>query len=73
MLSSLKQLFEMILKTLNESTILFDNKYYSQGDAVLLDSPWSNISKYFFVCVSLLFGFLKKCPKKSTQIIRKEL
>ena len=63
MLSSLKQLFEMILKTLNESIILFDNEYYSQGDVVLLDSPWSNISKYFFVCHYCLA--LKKNAQKS--------
>ena len=70
MLSSLKQLFEMILKTLNETIILFDNIYYSQGDAVLLDSPWCNISKYFF-CVSLLFGFKKKAQKSQPKLLEK--
>ena len=34
-----KEMFEMLSLTLKESIILFDNKYYSQIDGVVMGSP----------------------------------
>ena len=55
-------MFEMLSLTLKESVILFDNKYYSQIDAVAMGSPLGPTLANTFLCYHER-NWLKDCPK----------
>ena len=51
-----KEMFEMLSLTLKESIILFDNKYYSQSDGVIMGSPVGPTSAIFFFVITKVIG-----------------
>ena len=57
-----KEMFEMLLLTLKESIILFDNKYYSQIDGVAKGSPLGPTLANIFLCYHES-NWLKDFPK----------
>ena len=57
-----KEMFEMLSLTLKESIILFDNKYYSQIEGVVMGSPLGPTLDDIFLCY-IESNWLKDCPK----------
>ena len=65
-----KEMFEMVLLTLKESIILFDNKYYSQIDGVAMGSPLGPTLANIFLCYHES-NWLKNCPRNFKPIYYK--
>ena len=65
-----KEMFEMLSFTLKESTILFDNKYYSQIDGVAMVSPLGPTLANISFCYHER-NWLKDCPKNFKPIYYK--
>ena len=59
-----EQIFEMLLITLKESIMMFDNKYYSQIDVVAMGSPLCPTLANIFCVTTKLFS-LKDAPRNS--------
>ena len=57
-----KEMSQILSSTLKEFIILFENKYYSQIDGVIVGSPLGSTFPNIFLCYHQS-NWLKGCPK----------
>ena len=60
----------MLIVTMTESFILFDNEYYRQNDGVAVGSPLGPTFTNIFICVHEIL-WLEKCPPEFRRVIYK--